>query len=151
MSLGFPGFLWFLCAKPTESLEKVQKLILKVMYPELHSYSDRLTCTNISTLREYLELQCEQNFQKVLDTGHHLHSLLPVKTSSGTYHAFVISRIDFCNSLLYGLPNSQLSRLQKLQNQAAQRATGSALFDHITPVLASLHWLSVKRCIEIRV
>lgn len=76
---------------------------------------------------------------------------LPRDCLLGLIHAFVTSRVDFCNSLLYGLPDVQLSRLQKLQNQAARIATGTARFEHITPALASLHWLPVKRRIEFKI
>ena len=76
---------------------------------------------------------------------------LPRDSLLGLIHAFVTSRIDFCNSLLYGLPDYLLSHLQKLQNQAARLATGTERFEHITPALASLHWLPVKLRIEFKI
>ena len=60
-------------------------------------------------------------------------------------HAFITSRIDTCNSLLYGLPTSQLNRLQRVQNAAARLVSRARKFDHITPVLEKLHWLPVKQ------
>lgn len=59
-------------------------------------------------------------------------------------HAFVTSRLDYCNSLLLGCPNNSLRSLQLIQNAAARVLTGIDKRDHITPVLASLHWLPVK-------
>ena len=62
--------------------------------------------------------------------------------------AFVLSRLDHCNSLLAGCPKCLLSTLQKVQNNAARlicRATRSA---HITPMLHSLHWLPIQQRIE---
>ena len=41
-------------------------------------------------------------------------------------HASVISRIDYANALLHGIPETQLSRLQRLQNCAARLATGDS-------------------------
>uniref|UniRef100_A0A8C6M6P6 Reverse transcriptase domain-containing protein n=1 Tax=Nothobranchius furzeri TaxID=105023 RepID=A0A8C6M6P6_NOTFU len=58
-------------------------------------------------------------------------------------HAFVISRLDYCNSLYAGLCQSSLRRLQVVQNSAARFLTGTRKRDHISPVLASLHWLLV--------
>nr|XP_054602450.1 uncharacterized protein LOC129164886 [Nothobranchius furzeri] len=58
-------------------------------------------------------------------------------------HAFVISRLDYCNSLYSGLCQSSLRRLQVVQNSAARFLTGTRKRDHISPVLASLHWLPV--------
>ena len=66
-------------------------------------------------------------------------------------HAFISSRLDFCNSLLYGLPDLELKRLQKLQNQAARVVTGAGRFDHITPILHGLHWLPVNQRVAFKV
>ena len=59
-------------------------------------------------------------------------------------HAFVSSKLDHCNSFLYGLPAYQLAKLQVLQNTAARVVSLTRKYDHITPVLESLHWLPVK-------
>ena len=59
-------------------------------------------------------------------------------------HALVTSRIDCCNSLLYGLPRTQLSRLQRVQNTVARLICNLSHFDHISPVLFELHWLPLQ-------
>ena len=60
-------------------------------------------------------------------------------------HAFIIGRLDYCNSLLYGLPSVHLSKLQRVRNSAARLVcTDISRYDHVTPVLYSLHWLPVK-------
>ena len=59
-------------------------------------------------------------------------------------HAFVTSRLDMGNSLLYGLPALQIKRLSRLQNIAARIITRTKPTEHITPVLRDLHWLRVK-------
>ncbi len=46
--------------------------------------------------------------------------------------------------MLHGLPNYLITKLQYVQNSAAQLLTSTYKFDHITPVLIHLHWLSVK-------
>lgn len=66
-------------------------------------------------------------------------------------HAFVSSRLDYCNSLYIGISQSSLSRLQLVQNAAARLLTGTRRRDHITPVLASLHWLPVRQRIDFKV
>ena len=58
-------------------------------------------------------------------------------------HAFVTSRLDMGNSLLFGLPDNQIKRLSRLQNIAARIITRTKPRDHITPVLRELHWLPI--------
>ena len=59
-------------------------------------------------------------------------------------NSLVTSRIDYCNSLYYGLDNKQLKRLQDILNKSARLITGSPMRDRITPVLIDLHWLPIK-------
>ena len=66
-------------------------------------------------------------------------------------HALIMGRMDYCNSLLYGLPTNLLCKLQRVQNAAARLVTGTPRFSHITPVLLSLHWLSVKEFIHYKI
>ena len=49
-------------------------------------------------------------------------------------HALVTSRIDYCNSLLYGLPQTVVQCLQRVQNCAARIVSRTNKYDHITPV-----------------
>ena len=52
---------------------------------------------------------------------------------------------------MYGLPAKQLSKLQCLQNSAAQLVTKAKSRDHITPVLRQLHWLPINQRIVFKV
>ena len=60
-------------------------------------------------------------------------------------HAFITSRLDFCNSLLYGLPKQTTERLQHVQNAAARMVALTHKHEHISPVLQELHWLPVEQ------
>ena len=56
-------------------------------------------------------------------------------------HSIVIGCLDYCNSLLYKVPVVHMSKLQRIQNGAAQLVCSTPRFNHITPVLFSLQWL----------
>ena len=80
-----------------------------------------------------------------------IRNILSQSDAEKLIHAFVSSRLDYCNSLLSGCPNSSLKNLQLIQNAAARALTGISKRDHITPVLASLHWLPIKSRIEFKI
>ncbi|KAM9531127.1 uncharacterized protein ACWYII_042538 isoform 2-T2 [Salvelinus alpinus] len=58
--------------------------------------------------------------------------------------ALVISRLDYCNSLLAGLPACAIKPLQLIQNASARLVFNFPKFSHVTPLLRSLHWLLVE-------
>ena len=67
-------------------------------------------------------------------------------------NALVSSKIDFCNSLYFGLPSSAIQRLQRIQNALARVVcTGIGKHDPITPILQKLHWLPVEQRISYKV
>ena len=65
--------------------------------------------------------------------------------------ALVLSRLDYCNSLLINLPLTHIQRLQSVQNAAARLIFNLRRCDHITDALISLHWLRVPERITFMV
>ena len=61
------------------------------------------------------------------------------------------SKIDYCNGLLFGLPDTQLMKLQRVQNACARLVCNSSKYCHITPLLKTLHWLPVKQRIIFKI
>lgn len=57
---------------------------------------------------------------------------------------FVLSRLDYCNSVLAGLPHSTIRPLQRVLNAAARLVVGLRMHDHVTPTLQQLHWLPIE-------
>ena len=66
-------------------------------------------------------------------------------------HAFVTSRLDYNNGLLFGTSAASPRKLQRVQNTAACILTGSQKYDHITPVLRQLHWLPVEYRVQYKI
>lgn len=66
-------------------------------------------------------------------------------------HSFVSSRLDSFNSLLYGIPNYEINKLQRIQNAAAKVIAGLRKHDHVTPTLINLHWLPVLYRIDYKI
>ena len=67
-----------------------------------------------------------------------------------TYIIIVISKVDYCNSVLAGLPVALLHRLQSVVNAAARLVFSVRKSEHITPLLRQLHMLRVPERIQFR-
>ena len=76
---------------------------------------------------------------------------LSIDSTKTLEHALVTSRLDRCNSLLYGLPDYLIQRLQYVMNAAAKVITCKRKFDHVTPLLIELHWLPVRQRIVFKI
>ena len=57
--------------------------------------------------------------------------------------SFVLSRSDYCNATLEGLPATHIARLQRIQNNAARLVLQNSKRQHVTPLLKILHWLPI--------
>ena len=79
---------------------------------------------------------------------HESQRFLSTDTTKALVHAFVTSRVDYCNSLLYGLPSSHLNKVQRVLNAAARLVCRAPRYCRITPLLYELHWLPVRQRIS---
>ena len=66
-------------------------------------------------------------------------------------NSMVLSCLDYCNGLYFGIAEKHLKQLQILQNSAAKLITGKRKFDHVGDDLVSLHWLHVKKRIIFKI
>ena len=63
----------------------------------------------------------------------------------------VLSRLDYCNSLLMGTPNFVIQPMQKVQNTAARLILRAPRHQNCTPLLQQLHWLPVSERIKYKI
>ena len=79
-----------------------------------------------------------------------LHSV-PKDIMQSLVSSLVLSRLDYGNATLYGLPANQLNRYQAVLNAAARMICGARGRDHVSPLLEQLHWLRIRERISFKV
>jgi len=97
-------------------------------------------CLDLSDHVKKICVSCHYHLRNIAKIRRYLSE----KTSEILAHAFISSKLENCNSLLYGLPQNLLNRLRSIQNTAARIVTLSKRFDHITPIMSQLHWLPLN-------
>ena len=80
-----------------------------------------------------------------------IRKILTDETAATIIHALITSRIDNGNSLLTGITDRLIRKLQLAQNAAARILTKTRKFDHITPILKDPHWLPIRERIDFKI
>ena len=76
---------------------------------------------------------------------------LDFETAKTVVQALILSKLDYCNSLLVGTPDCHLSYLQLIQNMACRVVCNLRKYDHVTASMKTLHWLRVRECISYKI
>ncbi len=79
-----------------------------------------------------------------------IRSFLTEHAAQLLVQALVISRLDYCNALLAGLPSNTIKPLQMIQNAAARLVFNEPKRARVTPLFVSLHWLPVAARIQFK-
>ena len=90
---------------------------------------------------------CKSVYLEVRRIGK-IRKFLTVQTATRLTCSRVLTRLDYCNSLLGGVTKKQIHRLQRAQNSAAKMILRKKKRDHVQPLLAQLHWLPVEQRIQ---
>ena len=103
-------------------------------------------------------LSMETHINKVCSSAfYYLHNLRRIRKYLSQdclvtlIHAFVTGQLDYYNSLMYGLMQCQISKLQRIRNAATRIALDLSKFCHIIPALQQLHWLPVVKRIQFKI
>ena len=102
------------------------------------------------TMSAHIQNTVRNAFLKIREISYYRRFLTTSATKT-LIHAYVTSRLDYCNGLLYGLPKESINKLQSVLNTAARLVTLGRKYDSITPVLKELHWLPVQFRIKYKI
>ena len=80
-----------------------------------------------------------------------IRKYLPQSVTEILVLSTVVSHLDYCNSILAGLPNSEISQMQRVQNIATKLVLGKSKFHSSSECLQELHWLPINKWIQFKV
>ena len=106
--------------------------------PELSVHNLGVVMDNCFCMEQHIKKTCS-------DANYHLRNISKIRkyltqdSAQILIHAFISSKLDYCNSLLYGIPKYLVCRLQRVQNTAARIVTLTRKYDSITPIMFKLH------------
>ena len=109
-----------------------------------------VTLDSTLSLHQHILNVCRGAFLE-LRRIHSIRGFLTTDAVKTLVCSLVLSRIDYCNSLLAGLPQCHLQKIQYVQNAAARLIFRAPKSDHVSPLLQKLHWLPISCRIEHKV
>ncbi|PIK42144.1 ORF2-encoded protein [Apostichopus japonicus] len=120
------------------------KMDQNTITPSTHVKSLGVVLDPHLSMKQQLNAVCKSSYNAVRKISR-IRKFLTNDITTKLVCSLIMPRLDYCNSLLFGLPDSTLKKLQTVQNSAARLISCSSRHDHISPVLQSLHWLPVKQ------
>ena len=102
------------------------------------------------TFKDHIKHLCKTSFYHLRNISR-LRPTLSLPAAEQLVHAFISSRLDYCNGLFIGIPGKTIQKLQYIQNSTARVLMRARKHEHITPILQSLHWLPVSSRINFKI
>ena len=144
-------FIWF------GSSRQLQKVTVDSITLAGSTLSFQSSVNDLGVLIDGRLSMCD-HVQRVCRTSYYqlrklrvIRNSLSMKTCAALVHAFVTSRLDYCNSLLAGINKELLNKLESVLRSAARLAMGKRKFDPITKDMRDiLHWLPVRQRIDFK-
>ena len=121
-----------------------------------NTISSSSSCRNLSVMFDHHADMGKQVSRVCRSTHFHLRNigmirqLLTDTAAAQHVHSWLTSRLDYCNSLLYKLPNRKIKRLQRIQNIACRIVCLAPKEIDISPKMKNLHWLPFWERIQSR-
>ena len=122
----------------------------EVVEPNSHACNLGVTMDKTLSMETHINTICKKAHYQ-LHNIQRIRKYLNENAARTIVQALVTSRLDYCNSLLIGLPACLIRKLQLVQNTAARVIARSRKYDHITPIMIHLHWLPIEQRIQFKV
>ena len=118
--------------------------------PKEHVRNLGVQFDSVCSMEKQVNSICKSAYHQIRNIGM-IRKYLNTDATKSLVQAYVTSRLDYCNSLLYGISKELVNKLQRVQNTAARLITRTKKFDHITPILKELHWLPIEERIKYKI
>ena len=122
----------------------------ELIQPSATARNVGVICDSFMSMEPQVNAICKSMFFH-LENLSRIRKYISSQSAEILIQAFVTSRLDFCNSLLYGIPKALIRKIQSVQNSAARLLSLTCKHDHITPILKELHWLPIEHRIRFKV
>ncbi len=138
------------------NLAKTELLVFPATSTLLHDFTPSTSVRNLGVIFDD-QLTFKEHIAKTARSCrfalHNIRKIRPFLTEHAAQllvQALVISRLDYCNARLAGLPSNTIKPLQMIQNAATRLVFNEPKRAHVTPLFISLHWLPVAACIKFK-
>ena len=144
----------FMIIGTRQQLAKLNFSTLKVANVVVESVSDLRNLGSIfdehMSMSAHIQNKCKTSFYHLYNISK-IRNILDDKSCEMLIHSLIFSQLDYCNSLLYGVPNCELVKCQRVINSAARLVCKERKYCHITPLLSKLHWLPISYRIQFKI
>ena len=108
-----------------------------------------MTLDSHLTISEHTKLVSQSSFYHIRALRH-IRGMLDQSTAAAIASALIFSRLNYANSVLFGLPAKYITRLQRVQNAAARTVAQKSSYLSSVNTLRELHWLPIQWCIKFK-
>ena len=140
-------------SKPS-MLSKFQKPVMEIngneIIPSTQVRNLGVIFDETLSLSPHISTMCQKMFIDMKQISFY-RKYMTLNVATQLMVSLVLTKIDYCNSLLSGIPICLIEKLQKIQNCAAKICLKKRKFDHARPLLQELHWLPVKERIDYKI
>jgi hypothetical protein len=102
------------------------------------------------TLDKFIADKCKSAYNEIRMIRF-VGEALDKSTRTLLVNALVVSRLLYCDSLLAMVPENRMLKIQRVWNCATKTITGGRKYDHVTPIMNELHWISARRRAQLKI